>query len=140
MNADQDPSQKESGSDTGANAISAPDIGALQAELAVQRDRCWPILTTSASEPCGKPSAVRPRKRKLSFVNCCRSLTISNARSAATLSTSPEQLRRGVQMTLQQLTQLLRGPWHRSWTRALAGHRPHYHEAVSVPARPIWTL
>ena len=39
MNADQDPSEMESVSDAGANAISAPDIGALQTELAVQKDR-----------------------------------------------------------------------------------------------------
>src|SRR5271165_1996491 len=38
-----------------------------------------PILTTSASEPREKSSAVRPRKRKLSSVSCCRSLTTSNA-------------------------------------------------------------
>jgi molecular chaperone GrpE len=44
MNADQDPSQKESASDTGANAISAPDVGALQTELAVQRNRCLRLL------------------------------------------------------------------------------------------------
>jgi molecular chaperone GrpE (heat shock protein) len=39
MNADQDPSEMESASDAGANAVSAPDIGALQTELAVQRGR-----------------------------------------------------------------------------------------------------
>jgi molecular chaperone GrpE len=39
MNADHDPSENESASDAGANAVSAPDIGALQTELAVQKDR-----------------------------------------------------------------------------------------------------
>ena len=82
----------ESASDAGANAVSAPDIGALQTELAVQGAAtcAWqPILTTSAGEPRGRPRAVRPRKRKLSSVNCCRSLTTSNARSAATFLLHP---------------------------------------------------
>jgi hypothetical protein len=39
MIADQDPSEMESASDAGANAVSAPDIGAPQTELAVQKGR-----------------------------------------------------------------------------------------------------
>jgi Short repeat of unknown function (DUF308) len=46
-------------------------------------------LTTSAGEPRGRPTALRSRKRKLSSVNCCRSLTTSNARSAATFLLHP---------------------------------------------------
>jgi hypothetical protein len=53
-----------------------------------------PILTTSASEPRGKPSAVRLRKGKLSSVNCCRSLTTSNARSPATFLLQPNNFDR----------------------------------------------
>jgi molecular chaperone GrpE len=111
MNADQDPSEMESASDAGANAISAPDIGALQTELAVQRGR---YLRLSADFDNFRKRTARETERsaaaqKEAFI---RELlpVIDNLERAlgSDVSTSPEQLRQGVQMTLQQLTQLLR--------------------------------
>ena len=111
MNADQDPSEMESASDAGANAVSAPDIGALQTELAIQRDR---YLRLAADFDNFRKRTARETERsaaaqKEAFI---RELlpVIDNLERAlgSDVSTSPEQLRQGVQMTLQQLTQLLR--------------------------------
>ena len=55
------------------------------------------------------------------------------------VSTSPEQLRQGVQMTLQQLTQLLRRHGIEPDESLGRPFDPHYHEAVSVrhdPSQP----
>jgi len=55
------------------------------------------------------------------------------------VSTSPEQLRQGVQMTLQQLTQLLRHHGIEADESLGRPFDPHYHEAVSVrhdPSQP----
>ena len=58
---------------------------------------------------------------------------------ATDVSTSPEQLRQGVQMTLQQLTQLLRRHGIEPDESLGRPFDPHYHEAVSVrhdPSQP----
>ena len=139
MNADQDPSEMESASDAGANAVSAPDIGALQTELAVQRDR---YLRLSADFDNFRKRTARETERsaaaqKEAFI---RELlpVIDNLERAlgSDVSTSPEQLRQGVQMTLQQLTQLLR--LHGVEPEESLGRRfdPRYHEAVSVRRDP----
>jgi molecular chaperone GrpE len=55
------------------------------------------------------------------------------------VSASPEQLRRGVQMTLQQLTQLLRDHGVEADESLGRPFDPRYHEAVSVrhdPSQP----
>jgi molecular chaperone GrpE len=55
------------------------------------------------------------------------------------VSTSPEQLRQGVQMTLQQLTQLLRRHGIEPEESLGKAFDPHYHEAVIVrhdPSQP----
>jgi molecular chaperone GrpE len=56
------------------------------------------------------------------------------------VSTSPEQLRQGVQMTLQQLTQLLRRHGIEPEESLGRSFDPLYHEAVSVrhdPSQPV---
>jgi len=142
MNADQDPSEMESASDAGANAVSAPDIGALQTELAVQRGR---YLRLSADFDNFRKRTARETERsaaaqKEAFI---RELlpVIDNLERAlgSDVSTSPEQLRRGVQMTLQQLTQLLRDHGIEADESLGRPFDPRYHEAVSVghdPSQP----
>src|ERR1700730_4549039 len=142
MNADQDPSEMESASDAGANAVFVPDIGALQTELAVQKGR---YLRLSADFDNFRQRTARETERsaaaqKEAFI---RELlpVIDNLERAlgSDVSTSPEQLRQGVQMTLQQLTQLLRRHGiepEESLGRPLD---PLYHEAVSArhdPSQP----
>ena len=132
----------ESASDAGANAVSAPEVGALQTELAVQRDRCLRLL---ADFDNFRKRAARENERsaaaqKEAFI---RELlpVIDNLERAlgSDVSTSPEQLRRGVQMTLQQLTQLLRDHGIEADESLGRPFDPRYHEAVSVghdPSQP----
>ena len=129
-------------SDAGANAISAPDIGALQAELAGERDR---YLRLAADFDNFRRRTARETERsaaaqKEAFI---RELlpVIDNLERAlgSDVSTSPEQLRQGVQMTLQQLTQLLRHHGVEPEESLGRPFDPLYHEAVSVrhdPSQP----
>src|ERR1700732_3668963 len=142
MNADQDPSEMESASDAGANAVSAPDIGALQTELSVQRGR---YLRLSADFDNFRKRTARETERsaaaqKEAFIRDLLPAIDNLERALASEgSTSPEQLRQGVRMTLQQLTQLL--PRHGVEPEESVGKpfNPLYHEAVSVrhdPSQP----
>jgi molecular chaperone GrpE len=142
MNADQDPSEMESASDAGANAVSAPDVGALQTELAVQRDRCLRLLADfdNFRKRAARETERSAAAQKEAFI---RELlpVIDNLERAlgSDVSTSPEQLRRGVQMTLQQLTQLLRDHGIEADESLGRPFDPRYHEAVSVghdPSQP----
>jgi molecular chaperone GrpE len=144
MNADPDsnPSETKSTGDVGSNAVSGPDTGALQAELTVQRDR---YLRLSADFDNFRKRTAREAERsaaaqKEAFI---RELlpVIDNLERAlgSDVSTSPEQLRQGVQMTLQQLTQLLRDHGIEADESLGRPFDPHYHEAVSVrhdPSQP----
>jgi molecular chaperone GrpE len=142
MDADQDPSEGESAGDAGANAVSAPDTGALQTELAVQKGRYLRLAADfdnfrkRTARETGRSAAAQ----KEAFI---RELlpVIDNLERAlgSDVSTSPEQLRRGVQMTLQQLTQLLRDHGIEADESLGRPFDPRYHEAVSVrhdPSQP----
>ena len=139
MSADQNPFETEPATDAGANAVSAPDTGALQKELAVQKDR---YLRLAADFDNFRKRTARETERsaaaqKEAFI---RELlpVIDNLERAlgSDVSTSPEQLRQGVHMTLQQLTQLLR--LHGVEPEECLGRPfdPLYHEAVSVRHDP----
>jgi molecular chaperone GrpE len=142
MNADQDRSEMESASDAGANAVSAPEVGALQTELADQRDRCLRLL---ADFDNFRKRAARENERsaaaqKEAFIRELLPIIDNLERALGSdVSTSPEQLRRGVQMTLQQLTQLLRDHGIEADESLGRPFDPRYHEAVSVghdPSQP----
>jgi molecular chaperone GrpE len=144
MNGDPDsnPTETKSVDDPGSNLVSAPDKRTLQAELAVERDR---YLRLAADFDNFRKRTAREAERsataqKEAFI---RELlpVIDNLERAlgSDLSVSPEQLRQGVQMTLQQLTQLLR--LHGIEPEESLGRPfdPCYHEAVSVrqdPSKP----
>ena len=132
----------ESASDAGANAVSAPEVGALQTELAVQRDRCLRLLADfdNFRRRAARETERSAAAQKEAFI---RELlpVIDNLERAlgSDVSTSPEQLRRGVQMTLQQLTQLLRDHGIEADESLGRPFDPRYHEAVSVrhdPSQP----
>jgi molecular chaperone GrpE len=142
MNADQDPSEMESASDAGANAVSAREVGALQTELAVQKDRCLRLLADfdNFRKRAARDTERSAAAQKEAFI---RELlpVIDNLERAlgSDASTSPEQLRRGVRMTIQQLTQLLRDHGIEADQSLGQPFDPHYHEAVSVrhdPSQP----
>jgi molecular chaperone GrpE len=144
MSADPDSNSTEtkSDADAGSNPVSGPDKRMLQTELAVERDR---NLRLAADFDNFRKRTAREIERsaaaqKEAFI---RELlpVIDNLERAlgSDVSTSPEQLRQGVQMTLQQLTQLLR--LHGIEPEESLGRPfdPLYHEAVSVrhdPSQP----
>ena len=132
----------ESASDAGANAVSAPEVGALQTELADQRDRCLRLLADfdNFRKRAARETERSAAAQKEAFI---RELlpVIDNLERAlgSDVSTSPEQLRRGVQMTLQQLTQLLRDHGIEADESLGRPFDPRYHEAVRVghdPSQP----
>ena len=132
----------EPASDAGANAVSAREVGALQTELAVQKDRCLRLLADfdNFRKRAARETERSAAAQKEAFI---RELlpVIDNLERAlgSDASTSPEQLRRGVQMTLQQLTQLLRDHGIEADESLGRPFDPRYHEAVSVghdPSQP----
>jgi molecular chaperone GrpE len=119
--------------------VSAPDKPNLQAELAVERDR---YLRLAADFENFRKRTARETERtataqKEAFIRDLLPV-IDNLERAVGSDPSgpPEQLRQGVQMTLQQLTQLLR--IHGIEPEECVGRQfdPSYHEAVSVRHDP----
>jgi molecular chaperone GrpE len=138
MSADQDSSETKVG-DAESNPVSAADKRTLQAELAAERDR---YLRLAADFDNFRKRTARESERsaaaqKEAFIRDLLSVIDNLERALGSdVSTSPEQLRQGVQMTLQQLTQLLR--LHGVEPEESLGRPfdPRYHEAVSVRRDP----
>ena len=141
MSADPDSSETRTGGG-GPNPGSALDKRTLQAELAAERDR---YLRLAADFDNFRRRTAREAERsaatqKEAFIRDLLPVIDNLERALGSdASTSPEQLRQGVQMTLQQLTQLLR--LHGVEPEECLGRPfdPLYHEAVSVrhdPAQP----
>jgi len=113
MNTDPDPTrpERESTSDAGSDAATAPDIAALQGALVPHKDRYLRLAADfdNFRKRTTQETERRAAAQKEAFI---RELlpVIDNLERAlgSDVSTSPEQLREGVQMTLQQLNQLLR--------------------------------
>src|ERR1700731_1890416 len=130
MNADQDPSQGESAGDAGANAVSAPDTGALQTELAVQKGR---YLRLAADFDNFRKRTARETERsaaaqKEAFIRELLPVCYNLGRPPGSdVPTSPEQLRQVVQMTLHQLTQLPRHNGIEAGQSLGRQFNPHYH-------------
>jgi molecular chaperone GrpE len=138
MSADQDSSETKVG-DAESNPAAAADKRTLQAELAAERDR---YLRLAADFDNFRKRTARETERsaaaqKEAFIRDLLPVIDNLERALGSdVSTSPEQLRQGVQMTLQQLTQLLR--LHGVEPEESLGRRfdPRYHEAVSVRRDP----
>jgi molecular chaperone GrpE len=138
MSADPDSSETRT-SGGGPNPVSALDKRTLQAELAAERDR---YLRLAADFDNFRRRTAREAERsaatqKEAFIRDLLPVIDNLERALGSdASTSPEQLRQGVQMTLQQLTQLLR--LHGVEPEECLGRPfdPLYHEAVSVRHDP----
>ena len=121
------------------DALSASMITALQTQLTAEKDR---YLRLAADFDSFRKRTVRETDRNAAAQKeaLIRELlpVIDNLERALSsdASASPEQLRQGVQMTLQQLIQLLRG--HGIEPEESLGRLfdPLYHEAVSVRHDP----
>jgi molecular chaperone GrpE len=138
MSADPDSSETRTGGG-GPDPASALDKRTLQAELAAERDR---YLRLAADFDNFRRRTARDAERsaatqKEGFIRDLLPVIDNLERALGSdASTSPEQLRQGVQMTLQQLTQLLR--LHGVEPEECLGRPfdPLYHEAVSVRHDP----
>ena len=141
MSAGADSSETKVG-DAGSNLAPAPDKQRLQAELAGERDR---YLRLAADFDNFRKRTARETERsaaaqKEAFIRDLLPAIDNLERALASEgSTSPEQLRQGVRMTLQQLTQLLRRHGVEPEESVGKPFNPLYHEAVSVrhdPSQP----
>ena len=141
MSAGADSPETEVG-DAGSKPASAPDKQRLQAELAGERDR---YLRLAADFDNFRKRTARETERsaaaqKEAFIRDLLPAIDNLERALASEgSTSPEQLRQGVRMTLQQLTQLLRRHGVEPEESVGKPFNPLYHEAVSVrhdPSQP----
>lgn len=142
MNVEPDSSGSENKSAGRASAAGAGDVGALEAELAVQKDQ---YLRLAADFDNFRKRIMRETERsaaaqKEAFIRELLPVIDNLERALATdSSTSPEQLREGVQMTLQQLMQLLLRHGVEPEESLGRPFDPRYHEAVSVrhdPSQP----
>jgi molecular chaperone GrpE len=141
MSADPNSSEAKAG-DAASNAVSAADKRTLQAELVAERER---YLRLAADFDNFRKRTARETERsaaaqKEAFIRDLLPVIDNLERALGSdISTSPAQLRKGVQLTLQQLTQLLR--LHGVEPEECLGRPfdPLYHEAVSVrhdPSQP----
>src|SRR5258705_4143695 len=130
-NAHLDPGEQE---DDGAQALEA-DLKSIETELVAQKDLYLRLAADfdNFRKRTAQETERRAAAQKEAFI---RELlpVIDNLERALSSesSTSPEQLREGVQMTLQQLHQLLRR--HGIEPEESTGQRfdPHRHEAVAT--------
>ena len=134
MSADPDPSETKIGG-AGPNSASAQDKRTLQAELAGERDRYLRLVADfdNFRRRTAREAERSAATQKEAFIRDLLPVIDNLERALGSdASTSPEQLRQGVQMTLQQLTQLLR--LHGVEPEESLGRPfdPLYHEAVSV--------
>jgi molecular chaperone GrpE len=138
MSADSDYSETKAGV-TGSNPAAALDQRTLQAELSREKDR---YLRLAADFDNFRRRTAREAERsaaaqKEAFIRDLLPVIDNLERALGSdVSTSPEQLRRGVQMTLQQLTQLLRSHGVEPEESIGRPFDPSYHEAVSVRHDP----
>jgi molecular chaperone GrpE len=138
MSADPNSPEAQAGQ-TASNAVSSADKRTLQAELAAERER---YLRLAADFDNFRRRTAREAERsaamqKEAFIRDLLPVIDNLERALGSdASTSPEQLRQGVHMTLQQLTQLLR--LHGVEPEECLGRPfdPLYHEAVSVRHDP----
>jgi molecular chaperone GrpE len=141
MSADPDSSETKTG-DARSNSASEPDKRTLQAELAGERDRYLRLAADfdNFRKRTARETERRAASQKEAFIRDLLPVIDNLERALGSdVSASPEQLRQGVQMTLQQLTQLLR--LHGVEPEETLGRPfdPLYHEAVSVrhdPSQP----
>jgi molecular chaperone GrpE len=141
MSADPNFSETKTGG-AGPNPSSALDKRTLQAELAGERERYLRLVADfdNFRRRTAREAERSAATQKEAFIRDLLPVIDNLERALGSgASTSPEQLRQGVQMTLQQLTQLLR--LHGVEPEECLGRPfdPLHHEAVSVrhdPAQP----
>jgi molecular chaperone GrpE len=129
-----DSSEKKTGN-AGSDPASAPDKRTLEAQLAGERDRYLRLVADfdNFRKRTARETERNAAAQKEAFIRELLPVVDNLERALdSDVSTSPKQLRQGVQLTLQQLTQLLR--LHGVEPEESLGRPfdPLYHEAVSV--------
>jgi molecular chaperone GrpE len=141
MSADPNSSEAKAG-DAASKAVSAADKRTLQAELVAERERYLRLVADfdNFRKRTARETERSAAAQKEAFIRDLLPVIDNLERALGSdISTSPAQLRKGVQLTLQQLTQLLR--LHGVEPEECLGRPfdPLYHEAVSVrhdPSQP----
>jgi molecular chaperone GrpE len=132
------PSEIKTG-DAGSDPASAADQRTLQAELAVERDRYLRLLADFENfrKRTARETERSAAAQKEAFIRDLLPVVDNLERALGSdVSTSPEQLRQGVRLTLQQLIQLLRLHGVEPEDSLGRPFDPLYHEAVNVRRDP----
>ena len=136
MNPDADSTGTEEESPDPANpdAAETPEVRALKAELATEKDRCLRLAAdfNNFRKRTAQESERRAASQKKGFIQELLPF-IDNLERA--LSNGPsgsrEQLLQGVDMTLQQLNRRLRAHGVEPEESVGQPFNPHYHEAIA---------
>lgn len=138
MNTNENPNQPEED----AVKVLESDLGALEAELSCQKDLYLRLAADfdNFRKRTGKEAERRAAAQKEAFVRELLPIIDNLERALASASsTSPRQLRQGVQMTVDQLKQLLRRHGIEPEESLGQPFDPNRHEAIAVrhdPSKP----
>jgi len=141
VNPDEDSTrtEEESRGATNPDATEIPEVRALKAELATEKDRCLRLAAdfNNFRKRTAQESERRAASQKRAFIQELLPVidnlerVLSNGPSA-----SREQLLQGVDMTLQQLNRLLRAHGIEPEESVGRPFDPHYHEAIASRFEP----
>ena len=144
MNADADSSQtqEETSSTARADTTEMPEVRALKAELAAEKDRFLRLAADfdNFRKRVAQESERRAAVQKKAFILELLPIIDNLERAVGSgQSASREQLLQGVEMTLQQLNRLLRAHGIEPEESVGQPFDPQYHEAVASrydPSQP----
>jgi molecular chaperone GrpE len=132
--ADSTGTEEESPDPANPDAAEMPEVRALKAQLATEKDRCLRLAAdfNNFRKRTAQESERRAASQKKIFIQELLPI-IDNLERA--LSNGPsgsrEQLLQGVDMTLQQLNRLLRAHGVEPEESVGQPFNPHYHEAIA---------
>lgn len=140
--ADSNRAESESAINAKSETTAAPELSTLKAELAAERDRCLRLAADfdNYRKRIAQESERSAAAQKKAFIQELLPIIDNLERAVGSdVSTSPEQLLRGVKMTLQQLNRLLHSHGIEPEESVGQPFDPRYHEAVLSrydPSRP----
>ena len=144
MNADADSSQtqQETSNTAQSDTMEAPEVRALKAELAAEKDRFLRLAADfdNFRKRVAQESERRAAVQKKAFILELLPIIYNLERALGSgQSASREQLLQGVEMTLQQLNRLLRAHGIEPEESVGKPFDPRYHEAIAShydPSQP----
>ncbi len=142
MNTDSNSRPVETSENAKPDTAGAPELTAIRAELAAERDRYLRLAADfdNFRKRINQESERRAAAQKKAFIRELLPVIDNLERAVSSdASASPEQLLQGVKMTLQQLNQLLRRHGIEPEESVDRPFDPHCHEAIMSrydPSRP----